>query len=489
MACGRSACKEAGYASCAERSLFDQDNSPFVYAKELLLSVRACLGEDAAPTDRLTTRNLSPLGSPRAPSETSVKMDSTSYTRSGSSPSQLSEALDSTDFTSLLPPTAVGMEPVLPPPGLGPPMPVAEPVAETEESLSEELEQEIQTAAAAAWTAMKEAEAAALAPEASWGSSVRGSWGRGGDFSQLLSRLRRAPGGSISLAVLRQEAPYELRTAMRDGTSFATWLSHRTGLIEVSGARGEEVVNLSSPQRSRQQVEAADSFQAFCFDPSASEFVMPMENEEAVFGQPEVAGLAALDDCSTLPAAMAEAALSDPIPENLTVAEEDAAAPAACRGPPGLCSEEEGDSQVWHAEEELPYWKQFDECPVWLSEDLSWDTDEQRSAGPGACQQPAAEDEEPMLKTGGLNPKAAEFRPTISLAEYSQARKLGSARRKATRTRQLLKASGIPDAIPEETITCSEETASGDEDQATGSDATTSNDEEESLTTLAAVTA
>lgn len=468
-----------------------------MYAKELLLSVRAFLGKDAAPTDRLTTRNLSPLGSPRAPSETSVKMDSTSYTQSGSSSSQSSEAPDAAELTSLLPPSAVGMEPVLPPPGLGPPMPMAE------ESLSVELEQEIQAAAMAAWTAMKEAEAAALAPEAAWGCSARGSWGRGGDFSQLLSRLRRAPGGSVSLAVLRQEAPYELRTAMRDGTTFATWLSHRTGLIEVSGARGEEVVILSTPHRSKQQVEAADSFQAvssFCFDPSASEFVMPADNEDALLGQSEDAGLAALDDCSALPTAMAEAALSDHVPENLTVAEahqllmrarmtEDATAPAGIRGPPGLCSEEEGDSQVWRAEEEMPYWQQFDECPVWLSEDLSWETEEQQSAGPGACQQPAAEDEKPVLKTGGLNPKAAEFRPTISLAEYSQARKLGSARRKATRTRQQLKASGIPDVIPEETITCSEETASGDEDQATGSDATTSNDEEESIATLAAVTA
>lgn len=455
-----------------------------MYAKELLLSVRTFLGKDAAPNDCLTTRNLSPLGSPRAQSETSIKMDSTSYTRSGSSSSQSSEAPDAADLTSLLLPTAVDTETVLPPPGLGPPLP---PVPTAQESLSEELEQEIEAAAAAAWTAMKEAEAAAMAPEAAWGTSARGSWGRGGDFSQLLSRLRRAPGSSVPLAVLRLEAPYELRAAMRDGTTFSTWLSHRTGLIEVSGANGEEVVILNTPHRSRQQPEGAQNFQAmnsFCFDPSASVFVMPMDNEDAAFAQSEGSGL---DDSAALPTAMAEAALTDDVSDNLTVAEahqlltrarmaEEATPPEAFRGPPGLCSE---DAQ---------YWQQFDECPLWLSEEQSWETGEQ-SAGLAAHQQPVVEDENPLLKTGGLNPKAAEFLPTMSLAEYSQARKLGSARRKATRTRQQFEASGIPDAIPEEPITCSEETASGDEDQATGSDATTSNDEEESLATLAAVAA
>eukprot|EP00930_Biecheleria_cincta_P053857 TRINITY_DN3964_c0_g1_i10.p1 TRINITY_DN3964_c0_g1~~TRINITY_DN3964_c0_g1_i10.p1 ORF type:complete len:489 (+),score=100.01 TRINITY_DN3964_c0_g1_i10:80-1546(+) len=488
MAWGRYAYLEAGDASGAKQSSPDEaasrqsantmtafagagdgaakENTSSVYDRELLLSVRTFLGKDAAPNDRLTTRNLSPLGSPRAQSDASMKRDSTSYTRSGSSSSQSSEAPDAADLSSLLLPSAVDMEPVLPPPGLGPAS-LTVPTTHAQESLSEELEQEIEAATAAAWRAMKETEAAAMAPEAAWGTSARGSWGRGGDFSQLLSRLRRAPGASVALAVLRQEAPYELRAAMRDGTTFSTWLSHRTGLIEVSGAIGEEVVVLSTPQKSRQFAEAAESFQAvnsFCFDPSASEFVMPVDNEDADFAQPEDSGAA-------LPTALAEAALADSVPDNLTVAEahqllmrarmaEDATAPAAFRGPPGLCSEEEQENlQVWQGKEDAQYWQQFDECPLWLSEDQSLDI----------------EDEKPLVKTGGLNPKAVEFRPTISLAEYSQARKLGSARRKATRTRQQFEASGIPDAIPE--------------DQATGSDATTSNDEEESLATLAAVAA
>eukprot|EP00930_Biecheleria_cincta_P028425 TRINITY_DN19841_c0_g1_i2.p1 TRINITY_DN19841_c0_g1~~TRINITY_DN19841_c0_g1_i2.p1 ORF type:complete len:191 (+),score=36.19 TRINITY_DN19841_c0_g1_i2:676-1248(+) len=141
--------------------------------------------------------------------------------------------------------------------------------------------------------------------------------------------------------------------------------------------------------------------------------------------------------------------------------------------------------------------------------------------------------QERAVKTGGLDPNAAEFCPVqlntvqssqvqpnqksqvqktaeysqtrkqpstaeyslvqpkadpISLVEYSQTRKLGTMRQKAVRSRQEFEASCIPDKILEEPITLSEDTTSGDEDHGASSD-TTSNGGEEPLVLAGAVAA
>mmetsp|Transcript_90225 Transcript_90225/g.160700 ORF Transcript_90225/g.160700 Transcript_90225/m.160700 type:complete len:415 (+) Transcript_90225:65-1309(+) len=291
-------------------------------------------------------------------------------------------------------------------------------------SLSEDLEKEIQAAQAAAQAALS-----AAPPESSWGKDAH--------YSQLLTRLRRASGYSLPLATLRREAPRELRFVMKDGEAFATWLSHRTGLVEVQGPPGQEQVVLHQSAHRRKfnfefdpeatefspvagstnfsfDPDAADfNFAEFNFDPTASEFYY--DHQYAADVDMEALAMdwtgAGMED----PSAMAYGS------DHLTVAEAhelllsskmagfgDQMSVPAFRPPPGLSSEEEP------------------------------------SVAPAEA---------------GLNPEAAEFRPVLSLAEYGKVRKLGSKSKLKHKA-----ASNLPEAIPEEPITGSSETASGDEE-------------------------
>eukprot|EP00930_Biecheleria_cincta_P072222 TRINITY_DN59658_c0_g1_i1.p1 TRINITY_DN59658_c0_g1~~TRINITY_DN59658_c0_g1_i1.p1 ORF type:complete len:489 (-),score=90.83 TRINITY_DN59658_c0_g1_i1:312-1691(-) len=441
-----------------------------MYARDLLLSARELLRmQDASPSIGLATRHVtlpgSPKPQPRIIPPPCSPPGASSPREAGSVP--------------FLPRSAAVLG--LAPPGL----------TLAEEPLSPELEEEIEAAAASAWRAMTAAEAAVGTPEA-LRQAATSSWGRDGDFSQLLTRLRRASGGCVSLALLRQEAPPELRSVMKDGAAFATWLRHRTGAVEVCGAVGREIVVLSKLQKNRSSLEAAESCLpagSFCFDPAAMEFY-PTDNDSSAETQsdkPEV-----LDDDCLLPAAVAEAVLSSS--ESMTVDEAHdllfrtrLAGDAAFRMPPGLGpEEEEGDMSVWPTgTEQMPFWQHSDEGPVWSFDDLTW----QNNEAPIVPQADDDDDDDQSSATVKLNAKAAVFRPTISLAEYGQAKMLGSARRRAARARERYKASGVPDAIPEETVTCSEETTSDTLHRATGSETTTSNDEEESVPTVAAVDA
>jgi hypothetical protein len=209
-----------------------------------------------------------------------------------------------------------------------------------------------------------------------------------------------------------------------------------------------------------------------------------MDNDLSALTRSE--DLELLDDACKLPAAVAEAVLD--ASESMTVAEAHdllfrarMTDDTAFGLPPGLGPQEEGDLSIWPTEE-VPLWQQSDGSPVWSFDDLAWKSSEVSVV-------PQADDDEQSSATGELNPKAADFCPTISLAEYRQAKMVGSARRRAARTRERYKASGVPDVIPEEPVTCSEETTSDALHRATGSETTTSNDEEESLPIVAAVAA
>lgn len=459
----------------AEIDVAQQGEAAPIYAREILLSMRAVKGTQEAPSSiGLTTRHVTP---PRSRDFTQQPQPRIIPPPCSQSDSSLQELPYEAYLTPPLRPSTAELD--LTPPGL----------TFAEEPLSPELEKEIEAAAASAWRAMFAAEVAFAAPATLHEASAC-SWGRDGDFSQLLSRLRRAPGGFVSLAVLRQEAPPGLRRSMRDGTAFATWLRHRTGAIEVCGSAGQEVVMLSALQSTNKISAEATEFclpsGSFSFDPTAVEFYPTGNDSGALDGSHESEHLGVLEDDCQLPAAVAEACLDSS--ETMTVAEahkllfsarmSDDVAP---RPPPGLGPEEEGELSVWPTEE-VPIWQHFDESPVWSFDDLAWQSSE-------ALLVPEADDVEQSSTTGKLNPKAAEFCPAISLAEYGQARMLGSARRRAARTRERCKASGVPDAIPEEPFTCSEETTSDAVHQANGSETATSNDEEESLPTVAAVTA
>jgi len=458
-----------------------------VYSKEILLSARTLLGtQAAAPSSRLSMHPSSLLGSPLALSETSPKFDSMSSTQSGTC-SQTSDAPNAADLASSL--SLAPAADLKAPPGLEMP----------EEFLGEELMKEIGASPTTetAWSELKTAEAASMVPGAVWRAPAC-SWGRGGNYSQVLTRLRRAPGGKMSLVALRQEAPHELRAVMRDGAVFATWLSHHTGIVEVCGTRGAEWVVLHTPHKKRLQVEdqffwAAES----CSSSMTAWDSYATSNKDAEFAQSE--------DTGPLPAGMANAVHRDS--ENLTVADahrllvrarmaqaQAAAVSATFGGSPGLCSVDDKGLQVWD-NRCCPWWQRKYEYPVsWQSEcSLSWQGKKvgyknmqcTQTGTQGNESEPAAVDEQQVVKTGGLNSKASEFRPTIRPDVY-QARTLDLARCKSTLKCKQWEASEVPDAIPEEEVTaCSEETASGDEDQATGSDATTINDDEDDSLLLA----
>lgn len=160
---------------------------------------------------------------------------------------------------------------------------------------------------------------------------------------------------------------------------------------------------------------------------------------------------------------------------------------AECSGPLGddallaSAAAEAASERIAHFQEQtklctdMHFWQLGDHFAGWWPEYLAWQNDQ-------ALSSPLA------VGTGGLDPNAAEFRPAMSLAEYSQTRKLGTMRQKAGRSRQEFEASCIPNKILEEPITCSEDTTSGDEDQGTSSD-TTSNGGEESLPMACTATA
>eukprot|EP00930_Biecheleria_cincta_P095560 TRINITY_DN87509_c0_g1_i1.p1 TRINITY_DN87509_c0_g1~~TRINITY_DN87509_c0_g1_i1.p1 ORF type:complete len:493 (+),score=78.53 TRINITY_DN87509_c0_g1_i1:74-1480(+) len=465
MAPGRSDCQGNDHASGAEVSLQGKTNTELsgktvacqgrgsddalpVYSKETLLSVWMCLGTQA------TAPSLCAL------SETSLKFDSMSSTRSGTS-SRTSEA---PNVASLAFPMSPALAPeVRPPPGLRPP----------EEFLGEELMKEIGTEAALSELNMPEA--ASVTSGAAWRAPAC-SWGQGGKYSQILTRLRRAPGGKISLLALRQEAPHELRAVMRDGASFAAWLSHHTGIVEVCGAKGAEWVVLHTPHEKRCAAQFFQTAESCYFSGAARDSYTMSNNDD---------GLSQSDDTSPVTAGMAHAVYRNS--ENLTVADAHrllvharmALADASVGRSFGLRSVDDRGLQVRH-EKCCPLWQQSDEYPMpWQSEwGFAWQGKESETS---------AIHQQQAVKSGGLNSDAAEFRPSIPLAKC-QARTLDVARRKkATRKGKLWEASEVPDAIPEveEVITCSEETASGDEDQATGSDATTINDDEDDSLLLA----
>lgn len=160
-------------------------------------------------------------------------------------------------------------------------------------------------------------------------------------------------------------------------------------------------------------------------------------------------------DTGLLWAGMAQAQHGDP--EYLTVADahrllvrarraQGAAVSATLGGSPGLCPMDDRNLQARH-NECCPWWEPGDECPFsWQSEwDLAWQGKEPKPATAYT-----KDGQQQALRTGGLNPKAAEFRPTMSLAEY-QARKLDLARCKAAQQRRKhWESSEIPDVIPEE---------------------------------------
>lgn len=285
----------------------------------------------------------------------------------------------------------------------------------------------------------------------------------------------------MSLVALRQEAPHELRAVMRDGVVFATWLSHHTGIVEVCGTRGAEWVVLHTPYKKRLQVE--DQF--FWAAESCSSSMTAWDSYTTSNNDAE---LAQSEDTGPLPAGMANAVHRDS--ENLTVADahrllvrarmaqaQAAAVSATFGGSPGLCSVDDKGLQVWD-NRCCPWWQRKYEYPMSCHSEcsLAWEGNES---------EPAAVDEQRVVKTGGLNSKASEFRPTIRPDVY-QARTLDLARCKSTLKCKQWEASEVPDAIPEEeVIAWSEETASGDEDQATGSDATTINDDEDDSLLLA----
>lgn len=269
---------------------------------------------------------------------------------------------------------------------------------------------------------------------------ARAGWGKGGDPSQLLNRIRRAPGRSVPLATLVDEAPLDLKLLLQDAEAFATWLRHRTGLLQVKGLAGDEYVTWAGSTK-----ESAEESHEFAFNPQASEFNPWMYGDECNYdfdpseymtieeaakmyygeGQDGDYGLLGPDCIDfALPGEM----LGDTV-QGVDDVEE---VPLSAIGPPPGLSEEA---------EEPPKDKDTTEAVIF----------------------------------GALNPKAAEFHPTAFLAEYDKARKVGPKSHKAKSRR----VASRPCAIPEEPITGSSETASGGEDPATVYEDSTSGEDEE----------
>lgn len=268
----------------------------------------------------------------------------------------------------------------------------------------------------------------------------RAGWGKGGDPSHLLNRIRRAPGRSVPLATLADEAPLDLKLLLQDAEAFATWLRHRTGLLQVKGLAGDEYVTWAGSTK-----ESAEESHEFAFNPQASEFNPWMYGDECNYdfdpseymtveeaakmyygeGQDGDYGLLGPDCIDfALPGEM----LGDTV-QGVDDVEE---VPLSAIGPPPGLSEE-------------------------------------------AEEPPKEKDTTEAVTFGALNPKAAEFHPTAFLAEYDKARKVGPKSHKAKSRR----VASRPCAIPEEPITGSSETASGGEDPATVYEESTSGEDEE----------
>lgn len=280
----------------------------------------------------------------------------------------------------------------------------------------------------------------------------RAGWGKGGDPSQLLNRIRRAPGRTVSLATLADEAPLDLKILLQDPEAFSTWLRHRTGLLQVKGSAGEEYVEYATWAGSKDS--AGES--AFAFNPQASEF------------NPWMYG----DDCNDC---------NYDFDEYMTV--EEAAMMYYGEGQDGMDCGLPGQEGIDFA---LPGEMLGDASPGAGAEDLALS-----AIGPPPGLGQEAEEPPPKEKEiaaevtfGALNPKAAEFHPTVFLAEYDKARKVGPKSHKVKSRR----VASRPCAIPEEPITGSSETASGGEDPATPYEESTSGeDEEEALAEKVAV--
>ncbi|CAE7433808.1 unnamed protein product [Symbiodinium natans] len=259
-------------------------------------------------------------------------------------------------------------------------------------------------------------------------------WGKNNDPSSLLTRVRRAPGRNVSLAVLHHEAPAELKQYTKDGATFAMWLRHRTGLLKVNGLPGEEfVVFAGSAKEQAAEHEAA-------LDPQAEEF-------NPLYG---------LDLCE-----MAEYMAYD----------------EACNDLAAFMSYfEEGQSGTEYV---LP--DDFAESGVAgldsLDDLLNSEVLELQAIGPPpglTLEVDPGHEAEQVVKAGGLNPKAAEFRPTKALAHSD----------KVIRSRRVK--TGVPDMIPEEPITGSSETASGGEDPAIAYEESISGEDEDEVATAKA---
>jgi len=298
--------------------------------------------------------------------------------------------------------------------------------------------------------------------------------GRIEDPSQLRSPLQSVPGGTVPLTALREVVPLELRVVMKDGVSCRDALQHRTDLVEVSGPPGQEQVVFTGPCQSRRTTFAFDPKAPefvpsanFMFDPNACEFELggaevsyPETEMEGPLPSFESAFEGIVDEYCLKPAAAAMPCLNGC--ENLTVAE-----PAEMLANDRIA--EFGDCDVDIA----PFFEASFRPPPGLFGEAA---DEWR-ADPVEVVQTYGN-----VLHGGLNPEAAEFRPMMPLAEYAQVRKLGSAKAVHNKASCALKP-GFPDAMPEdETMTYSEETASG-EDEPFTSDFTTSWDEEEIVQT------
>jgi len=308
------------------------------------------------------------------------------------------------------------------------PAPTPEEEAAMQEMIFAKLEQDIADATEAV-TAMM----AMTSPATDVPAKSSCGWGKNNDPSSLLTRVRRAPGRHVSLEVLRQEAPAELKQFMQDGTSFAMWLRHRTGLLKVNGLPGEEVVVFAGSAKEQAAEEIG-------LDPQAEEF-NPLYGLDLC----EMAEYMAYDEaCNDMAAFMTyfeegQSGTDFVLPDDFTE--------STLTGLEGL------DELNSEALSEL----QAIGPPPGLTLELEVD-------GPNAY-----EAEREVVKAGGLNPKAAEFRPTKTLADSE---KMIRSRRGKT---------GVPDAIPEEPITGSSETASGGEDPATAYEESISGEDEDEV--------
>lgn len=93
--------------------------------------------------------------------------------------------------------------------------------------------------------------------------------------------LTEAPPG-LTQQTPSEKAPKELRRVMKDPKAFATWLRHRTGLIEVSGPAGKELVFLKQSVHEQKYPVVAETIAVdevctahFSLNPAAAEFVPP----------------------------------------------------------------------------------------------------------------------------------------------------------------------------------------------------------------------